>query len=477
MSDVPDALKPSVFTMRIPDGDDVVWFNSVTGATLRLAPDRSAFLERYLEQATAATSRLEPAAVPSPGSAPSPDPLLVGLYRQGFLVPRSTDEAAAAHQRYLSDRDDPGLLMLTIAPTFGCNAHCSYCFQQDLPHLRPMDDDTRKALVAFVQARSEGLRSMGVQWFGGEPLLALDVLTRCTHQFQDICSAAGAAYHAELLTNGLLLQHRDLWRRLPDLGITEVQVPVDGLPTTYAQRKGIPQRRAESFYRFLVSQAEEIAAGTGRLVIKINVDRENLSEAYRVVDLFADAGVADARVHLRLAILGTDTDIVDCIPHDCLTVAEFHDEETAFYSYLRTRGLAPPAMPRQLRWPCAATLRNYYTIDPAGRLGTCAPLTGVTVPEHQTLGTSLQSPPPPPAFNHHDPFRSPGCRTCALLPACLGSCPRRATGHAAPAGGTTSSGRANRASPAGTGSLALPRAGECRVAARLVRRILAAVPA
>ncbi len=63
--------------------------------------------------------------------------------------------------------------LLTILPTFGCNLGCDYCFVGK--KRGAMDRERQDQIIEFVTKRfaSHTFPSMAVDWFGGEPLLAL----------------------------------------------------------------------------------------------------------------------------------------------------------------------------------------------------------------------------------------------------------------------------------------------------------------
>lgn len=416
------SLVPSQFTVRLQDADRVVWFNSATGSSLRLRPEQSRALERFL------------------GSCPASDGgagLVDGLARLGFLVPEADDEFAREHGRYLDACRDDRRLLLCIAPTLACNVRCSYCFQRELERLTQMGPEIVRSLLEFVEAASDGLEQLAVQWYGGEPLLSLKLIRTLTEQLRRLSRERGFTYHARMVTNGLLLARNDCWRELGDLAISTVQIPLDGLPRTYARHRGVSLRRAESFYAFLLTRVDEMLASIDKIVIRINVDRDNIDEACQVVDLFADAGVTNRRLEFLLGRLHTTPGMSECIPHDCLRPQDFQDAEVSFRNHLVGRGYQIFDRPGPVGWPCGAPLRSYFSVDPAGRLGTCIPATGstratfATLRLHDAAGTMAEARSTARPFGSFDPFEAESCRRCPLLPSCLGSCPEHRSLNAA----------------------------------------------
>ncbi|MDQ1287857.1 MAG: uncharacterized protein QG622_1422 [Actinomycetota bacterium] len=430
-------LQRSRFTLQVPDDSSVIWFNSLSGASLRLTADQSELLSR-LTGSAATGSDAETGAVPPGDGEELPPDLRDRLELLGFLVEDAEAQHDHEHARYLQARESDDVLFITVAPTLACNLRCSYCFQQDVTRLRLMSDEIRDALIELVRAKMEaGVEGVVMQWYGGEPLLAADFIRHVTGRILQMAGEYGVEYRGEMLTNGLLLQRSGLWKELGDLRIRVLQIPLDGSPETYAVRKEIDVDRAREFYGFLYEHIEEILDLTHSVVIRINVDRENAEEAFQVVDEFARHGVTDRRLDFRLGFLNARRGVIDCIPHDCFEEHEFLDQEDAFREHLHSRGFRVFGRPAPRPWACAAPLRAHLAVDPVGRIGKCVPAIGTTQSVFATLrpgdvaGTLAELEVAGRPYGDVDPFTSPTCGGCAVLPICLGSCPKDVNGDPA----------------------------------------------
>ena len=121
---------------------------------------------------------------------------------------------------------DTEALELTILPTERCNLSCSYCYETfELGKMRPL---VVEAVQRLIRRRGPHLRHLQVDWFGGEPLLAMDVI-------EAIAGTAHTAaqenphldYTGSATTNGVLLTE-SVARRLSNVGVRLLHVSLDG---------------------------------------------------------------------------------------------------------------------------------------------------------------------------------------------------------------------------------------------------------
>jgi uncharacterized protein len=408
--------KPSYFNVTLADDGKKLLFNSKTAQIIEMNAGEQAVIQECFD------GLLES------GTYPNAD-LLECLVTLGFIVPIGLDEHKREKDRLWETKADKKRLFLTIAPTMACNQHCSYCFQRNTPKTKIMSKEMQQAVIELVRCKVRDSKQLVIQWFGGEPLIAYDAIVSMTNAFKAICAERGIDYYAEMLTNGMLLTPERV-AALPTLDIKALQISLDGMPETYAERREVALPKAKTYYRFLVENMQHIVDATGSVTIRINVDKENIEEAKYVVGLFKDYGVVDQRIDFRLGFINTSRGLVDCLPHDCFTNTEFAEEELEFRRFIADQGYMVFGMPQPKNYPCTAILRNAYTIDPNGNVGKCIPAIGTEqsafariLPDdmEKTLADTAVTEMP---YARFDPFHSKGCDGCKLIPVCLGSCPK-----------------------------------------------------
>lgn len=136
-----------------PQGETLL-FNAANGAFVQLGPEGRACWERAEPDADGVLERL------------------------GFLTElNAAEELEAQRAAFDRQRADTSSMTLSFVPTYACNYRCPYCYE--LGHNKipgKMDERMMDAIAAFVSDRhdSDGFGALNVQWYGGDPSLALD---------------------------------------------------------------------------------------------------------------------------------------------------------------------------------------------------------------------------------------------------------------------------------------------------------------
>lgn len=89
-------------------------------------------------------------------------------------------------------------MKISLVLTKQCNLRCKYCFESH--ESCAMSEETALRAVEFVAENS--LRSCGISFFGGEPLLQKNLIYKCVEHAKNI---ADKQFSYNMTTNGLLL--------------------------------------------------------------------------------------------------------------------------------------------------------------------------------------------------------------------------------------------------------------------------------
>lgn len=120
----------------------------------------------------------------------------------------------------------PTHLELIIFPTEQCNFRCSYCYEDF--EIGRMSEDTISGVKALISHRAKDLRTFRLSWFGGEPLLAKDVIFDVSSHAKSECEKNGVnCLPGSVTTNGYALSLPVL-KDLLALGQSVFQISLDG---------------------------------------------------------------------------------------------------------------------------------------------------------------------------------------------------------------------------------------------------------
>lgn len=152
-------------------------------------------------------------------------PILGRFRKRGLIVNFDEREALEAIGRMGCAVGGVGL---TICPTMGCNFDCPYCFENH--KAGKMTAEVQDDVVALAERMLDAAqkKDLYVTWFGGEPLLAADVIEALSGRLMAMCDAKGVRYSADIITNGYLLtqENADLLARCK---VKSAQITLDGV--------------------------------------------------------------------------------------------------------------------------------------------------------------------------------------------------------------------------------------------------------
>jgi uncharacterized protein len=410
--------KASFYNCAIPLGDERgILYNTRTGAILELSPN-------LFQKAATLTDRGCVEAVPE---AFHDDALFPHLAGGGFLVDSSFDELSSIEEKYQAERRRSQFL-LTILPTFACNLGCDYCFVGKKHGM--MSVAVQDALVGFVASRLRETvaPSMNVDWFGGEPLLALPIIERLSSEFISLCDEAQLPYRAQVITNGTRL-NRDSVEVLKAARVDRLQISIDGPPEIHDARR--PYKAGGRSSYSTIMEALPCAVGQFTIRLRVNVDNRNLHAVWDLLESFVDAGWIgpDTGFFPYLARVSPFTEACSSVATSTCSMEDFYRVQFRWMERLEELGVSVGdqglyQFPEPKLYNCGAVGSNGFVFTPEGEIHKC----GLTVDDsHEAIG-HLERPGLSTQqlgkWNDFSPLKNEICRSCEYLPSCLGGCPR-----------------------------------------------------
>ncbi len=168
-------------------------------------------------------------------------------------------------------------LNVTIVPTYACNMRCDYCFQKDDGE-RFMQRDMADAIFNSIVSIMKNHKSLHITWFGGEPLLALNIMKYLSVKFITFCTANCIEYTSDMITNGTLLVP-EILNSLKEFEIQRIQVTLDG--TTHDSIRKM--KDGSSSYEIIKNNIVS-AANCFSIVVRSNVTENNVCSIKDMID-------------------------------------------------------------------------------------------------------------------------------------------------------------------------------------------------
>lgn len=345
------------------------------------------------------------------------DPLRRVLRDKGFLIPSNVREKDMLRSWHEQARTSNRSLSLTVIPTLACNFRCVYCYQEHRP--ATMKPEVERALVRFAGENLREGGTLSITWFGGEPLLRMDLIERLTADFVELCDRRKARYSSHIVTNGYLL-NRSMAERLKACRVRHAQITLDGPPEIHDRRRPLSDGRG-TFDAIM----ENMKAASPLLPVhlRINVDQTNRSAVPEIFERIARMGLTGS-LHPYLGRTYPYTGVCRDIAGDCIEDADFSLLELETTMQLIDRGFSVFRAPRAVGAYCMAERKNTYVVTPDGGLLKCwneasdaSAAVGSLV--HPEKGTGSGE---PDRWDRRDIFDLE-CADCLMLPICMGGCP------------------------------------------------------
>lgn len=348
---------------------------------------------------------------------------LPDLLECGFVVPIDKDELRELEIEYESRDNLVNELNLIIAITLDCQFRCFYCYENH--PVVYMKNDVKAALISFVEQKAKAGNDISVVWYGGEPLLDLSTMKELTFSILKICKENGVLYRASMISNGYAFDDYNIYC-LDDLHIKAVQITLDGLEESHEYRR--PMINGEKSFDMIISNMTKIYFHTDcQLHLRINVDKDNIEEAYRLVEYCESNGLEDIEVNMGLLKeFGCNHSCSGCSSR-LLSMKQFADEFLKFKKFLvehKFYNAVNKMNPEYKVNSCTMDAPNAYCIDPNGFVYKCISDVGQTSKCIGNVKDGFDE----NAHSEVSPFQLEICTKCEYFPICKGGCLKNNSG-------------------------------------------------
>ena len=346
----------------------------------------------------------------------SDESLLADLKYGGYVIDRELDELAQLRYEMQCGRFATDTLDVVIAPTSNCNFRCIYCFEKDNICPVTMSTETQDKLIEFVEQRLPRYQGLNVTWYGGEPLLAMDIVESLSERLIAMCEARNIGYKASMITNGYLLDVEKA-KRLNELHVSHIQVTLDGDAEDHDKRRILVGGKPT--YQKIMDNLSAIKdVLDGIVAIRINADRHNIDRVDNVVKALKSRGLQKLTAPYLAMVTNSNDTYND---NSCFHSNEFSQMEFDFIQRNELNFLGH--IPVQIQNYCSADSRFSYVVGADGLLYKCWSEIGQKENSVGSIQEGVHITPRFLDYMLYDATADPACAECKYLPICMGGCP------------------------------------------------------
>lgn len=346
------------------------------------------------------------------------------LHDSGVLVPEGMDEDRFFDVYYNQVRFDNTSLRIVLLTTLNCNFACPYCYEGDLTYgKKQMSGETADYAISWIKARALESRvsKIRIEYLGGEPLLNLPVIEKVGSELIPFCDENRMKYVSLVISNGYLLT-RDTAKRLVAAGVSSVRVTIDGPEDVHNASRFLRGGGGGTFMTII----SNLQGCKDILSISLSgcFTKETVERVPDLLDDLIQAGLGPDDIHrIQFApVLPSDTGgTAAAFDKRCIPASDTHEITIKANAELIRRGFGTYANDLEIS-PCPVISSGDVTINYDGVLYKCPCI--VDHPDHEVGSVREEM-----SYNTEmvrclgfNTFENDKCRSCAVLPFCLGGC-------------------------------------------------------
>lgn len=269
----------------------------------------------------------------------------------------------------LAEALSPRILSLILLPTEKCNFRCTYCYEDFA--IGRMQQPIVEGIKRLISRRVSSLDRLSLSWFGGEPLLAKDVVIDIGTYAYELCRENGVSFQSGFTTNGYLLTP-ELLNRFVGISHNEYQITLDGDDEWHDKTRVMANRKPtfEKIWKNLVSYRQ--CQGDFRISLRLHLHRENIESVRRLYALITSTLLHDPRFGIYFHKV-SNLDAASSIQEEVLGREEYLDAIN--YIVGSESQLQPPGKAISEEhlegYICYASKPNSLMIRADGRIGKC----------------------------------------------------------------------------------------------------------
>lgn len=384
---------------------------------ITITPEGECLLYNVLSGALVELDKNEVAVYDDPNKWEDNPEFVEAISSMGFIVSEEFNEIDFVELQNRKNCMQSDVLSLTIAPTLDCMCCCPYCFEVKDNH--SMSAATQSAVINAIEALiiENGYKRLDISWYGGEPLMAIDVIENLTNSLLEVAHKYAVQYSAYIITNGVLLTV-DNTLRLNACAIRAAQVTIDGLKDTHDSLRPL-KSGAGTFDLILSNVVASAPVSNFDINIRTNIGTDNEGNYLALKTAIDDLGLENVHTYAARREYYPHSD--SSVESTCMSVPQFS-------AFLKRNGLFKERRQRKPEcFSCLGESIHSFAIDSYGNVYKCWNEVGDTGCSFASISSES------PTITVHSLEKSmpylvthclddAECKNCLVLPLCMGGC-------------------------------------------------------
>jgi len=356
------------------------------------------------------------------------------LSELGFFLDDDFDELEYLQQlRETVVKSNSKIADIMIAPTMDCNARCYYCFENGCHHDK-MTLEIADGVVSYIK-ENWNHDLFNINWFGGEPLMATDIIDYISEQLEE----NGVRFISRITTNGYYLTSEIAQRAKEKWHTHKIQISIDALHDEYNKIKRFVNSDCNNPFERVIKNLENALKTGLNIRVRINFNPLRKEKASQLMEYLQNRFSEFENFSSYFAPIDADVKTVPTVAgnfdseeeHPYLSLIRFSQKYGYFSGNSRgadgnflydEQGMLTSLKLYPSPTNCYASCPCVFAIDSRGDLYKCHRVLGKgSKYSSGNVSTGIIKNDIYNFFCNSDlPYTE--CKTCKILPICQGGC-------------------------------------------------------
>ena len=346
--------------------------------------------------------------------------LLSDMRFSGAIIDDDVDELKEIEFTSNAQKFDSSVLYITILPTLDCNCRCSYCYEKREKGIISLE--LQSAILEFIKKHKK-IKFLYVVWYGGEPLLARDVIHELSAQIKEYCNENQIMYQSSMLTNLTLMNENDC-EFFKECSINKFQITLDGSRKVHNSTRIEPN--STDSYGKIIKNLNTLLSNNIKIDLRINLNRNNISDLDILFADLSDNLLKTDKLRIYPGKITVYSNVCKSIASSCISDEDWSNTELLFFEKCIQYGfkdhIGSSIMLKPHFLSCAAEQRNSVVVDSKGYLYKCLAHVGNINKSYGKITDACVDNAKSIEWTIESSLNFGKCRSCSRLPICMGGC-------------------------------------------------------